>query len=638
MAFEKYNEKVLDQLLPAGTAARLLPAIDDREAWARIPEEIGKEMVREGEKYRQFDFPVLPATWYMNFERNGNRNIYETRYFERRFALGALVVAECIENKGRFLDNIINGIWCICEETSWVVPAHNAHVASGEALPEYAVTCIDLFSAETGALLACTLHMLENRLDRESRLICERIRYEIKRRILSPYLEHDDFWWMGFQKREGFQVNNWNPWCNSNYLIALLTVEQDRAQLVRGISKCLRSLEHFLDIYHEDGGCDEGTNYWGKAGGALFLCLELLYTVTGGGMDLFSQPMIANIGRYIYRAHISGGCFVNFADGSIKPEIPVELIYRYGKRINDRKLQGLAIYSLHLRSGKSDIQKWFPLYDVLTGLFDSEEMAEASAEPPYLKDVWLPGIQFMTAREKEGSDSGLFLAAKGGHNHESHNHNDIGQFIIYSDGRPVIVDLGVETYTAKTFSPERYDIWTMQSSFHNLPEVNGIMQAAGDYAAKDVDYFADGETSRLSLDIAGAYPAEAGIKSWIREISLHRPSSAHRAGSYVEVKEEFRLKKPENDVRFHLMTPCEARIGENGTILIQVPDGRDIRLKYDSGSLDAAVETYAVEDKLLKSAWGQRVFRLVFSGKGLQSCSRLNMRFMQEAICSLDAH
>ncbi len=91
-------------------------------------------------------------------------------------------------------------------------------------------------------------------------------------------------------------------------------------------------------------------------------------------------------------------------------------------------------------------------------------------------------------RSSEGSAEGLYLAAQGGHNAESHNHNDVGNFIVYADGEPAIIDVGVETYTAKTFSAQRYEIWTMQSAYHNLPTVNGVMQGAGrQFEARDVD-------------------------------------------------------------------------------------------------------------------------------------------------------
>src|SRR4029450_4606642 len=90
--------------------------------------------------------------------------------------------------------------------------------------------------------------------------------------------------------------------------------------------------------------------------------------------------------------------------------------------------------------------------------------------------TWLPGDEVMVARESAGSASGFVLAARGGHNGASHGHNDIGTFIVAIDGEPVVIDAGIGTYTAKTFGPERFDIWTMRSGYHNVPLVAGVEQ------------------------------------------------------------------------------------------------------------------------------------------------------------------
>ena len=47
-------------------------------------------------------------------------------------------------------------------------------------------------------------------------------------------------------------------------------------------------------------------------------------------------------------------------------------------------------------------------------------------------------------------------------------------WVLYINSIPVFLDAGVGTYTRKTFSSERYSIWTMQSNYHNLPMINGV--------------------------------------------------------------------------------------------------------------------------------------------------------------------
>ncbi|MGO4274193.1 heparinase, partial [Paenibacillus sp. TAF58] len=149
---------------------------------------------------------------------------YEGLFFRRRGVLGTLVIAECLEGKGRFLDDIINGIWILCEKSTWCLPAHLYLSGNEEQLPDSSAPLIDLFAADTSWLLSWVHYLLKEKLDFASPQITKRIRKEIDQRILTPYLERNDFWWMGFGERE---VNNWNPWCNSNILISVLLIEEN---------------------------------------------------------------------------------------------------------------------------------------------------------------------------------------------------------------------------------------------------------------------------------------------------------------------------------------------------------------------------------------------------------------------------
>ena len=98
---------------------RPLPVYADRAGWEAIGEEQRRHFIAEGEKYLDYRWPTAPASWYMDFYRNGNRSRYQTLiYNERRDPLLALVAAECCEGKGRFIDDIINGVWTILEETT----------------------------------------------------------------------------------------------------------------------------------------------------------------------------------------------------------------------------------------------------------------------------------------------------------------------------------------------------------------------------------------------------------------------------------------------------------------------------------------------------------------------------------------
>jgi hypothetical protein len=230
----------------------------------------------------------------------------------------------------------------------------------------------------------------------------------------------------------------------------------------------------------------------------------------------------------------------------------------------------------------------------------------------------MAGIQVMTARERAGSDLGLYLAAKGGHNSESHNHNDIGNFIVFANGRPMLIDAGVGAYTAATFSADRYKIWTMQSAYHNLPTVNGIMQQAGGrFAAADVSYRCDDALAELSLNIAGAYPADAGIERWQRTCRLHRGAEA-----LIEIVDDFVLSQ-DGDVTMSLLTACKPEI--DGRLIIRDPDGIGVQVEYDSDCLVADVETLEIDDEKLTAAWGPGIYRVTLRATEPVSCGAWRM-------------
>ncbi|MBN2131629.1 MAG: hypothetical protein JW741_19175, partial [Sedimentisphaerales bacterium] len=252
---ELYPLEKVQQVLVAREKWHPWPTWNERQAWEALPEPVRADLVANGEKYLGYEWPSLPATLFLEYAREGNRSRYERVHFDRRIALTQLVVAECVEGKGRFVDDIVNGVWAMCEESFWGLPAHVGAQEAGSGLPDVTEPIVALFVAETGADLAWTSYLLGDQLDRVSPLIRKRIALEEDRRILTPCLERDDFGWMGFR---GGRVNNWNPWCNSNWLAAALLVEPNEPRRAAAVAKIVRSLDHFLDAYDDDGGCDEG--------------------------------------------------------------------------------------------------------------------------------------------------------------------------------------------------------------------------------------------------------------------------------------------------------------------------------------------------------------------------------------------
>jgi hypothetical protein len=604
-------EKLREIIIPANDW-HPYPRAAEHSEWERLPERIRLAHIRRAEEHLGAEWETPKASVFLEYARNGNRTNYQRIADLRRSRLADLVLGECCEGRGRFLDDIMNGVWTICEETYWGVPAHLGAQKRGTGLPDVTEPTVDLFAAETAMLLAWTDYLVGPELDRISPLVRERIRYEIDRRLISPNLERDDFWWMGFSGRT---VNNWNPWICSNWLTCVLLVEPDAGRRIRSVHKILRCLDRFLNPYPRDGGCDEGPGYWSRAGASLYDCLELLKSASGGKIDVFGTPLVQEMGRYIYRVHIAGPFFVNFADAAAKANPDPGVVYRYGKAIGDKTMIGFGSFlatQKKLREGHVPGQ-FGTLGRTLPTLFCLEELLEVPPLEPLIRDFWLPDLQVMGARSEGGSSRGFYVAAKGGHNAESHNHNDIGNFIVYHDGLPVLVDVGVETYTAKTFSDRRYEIWTMQSAFHNLPTINGVMQKDGrEFWARDVSYKSDEKGADFRLDIAGAYPTEAGVRSWQRTVKLIR-------GKAVVVRDRYVLKEVKRDLQLSLMSWRVPVLEAEGKIRLDAPAEvstlKPLYIHYDKAKFKAEIEPIPLEDSQLRSSWGERLYRILLTAR-----------------------
>jgi hypothetical protein len=229
------------------------------------------------------------------------------------------------------------------------------------------------------------------------------------------------------------------------------------------------------------------------------------------------------------------------------------------------------------------------------------------ASSPLPATVWLGSTQVLLARDRAGTPAGLTLAIKGGHNAEHHNHNDIGSVVIASDGVPVVVDPGRPTYTAQTFGPDRYAIWTMQSSWHSVPEVAGTPQGVGrDFAARDVAPTPDGDRPGLSLDLAGAYPVP-GLRSWRRAAHLERRHRDQTAR--VVVEDAWELEGDAGPTRVRYLLAGEVALGRGAAVVHPLDGATPVRLTWPA-DVPAAMHGRTLDDPMLTDVWGDHLTRL----------------------------
>ncbi|UIK21900.1 heparinase II/III domain-containing protein [Rhizobium leguminosarum] len=560
----------------------------DRPKWNSVPQAVRELVIGEAEETLARAWPLITASDYREFTATGNRSRFEELFFTRRRMLNNLVLGELVEGGARFLPKIVDGIFLIAEESGWQLPAHNAYERSGARLPlpDDSQPVVDLFAAETAALLATVVALLRDELDGISPEITARVEREIEIRILSPYLDRH-FWWMG---RGEERMNNWTAWISQNVLLTVFSLKTDQPTRHAVVKKALGSLDAFLKDYAEDGACEEGVLYYRHAALCLHGALTILDTVAPGLFGRFwQQPKIRNMAEYIAYMHVAGRYYFNFADASAVVEPCSAREYLFGRAVGSEMLAEFAASDRAASDNPhlpGEWNLWYRVQELLVG----PTLPAAPPHPASRRDIFYPGIGLFIARDRQFS-----LAVKGGNNGEGHNHNDVGSVSLYKNGRPFLIDVGVETYTAKTFSARRYEIWTMQSAFHNLPTFAGVMQSAGEaFGARDVEVGFDEGSARISLDISDAYPPEVQLHSYRRVVSLLR-------GRHVEIVDTYDGGKP---AVLSLMTCLAPTVGPDRI------DLADLGSIFVEGAGEIEIDEIGVDDARLRSAWPEKIYRL----------------------------
>ncbi|MFA9376506.1 MAG: heparinase II/III family protein [Lachnotalea sp.] len=563
--------------------------------WSELDSSYSHELIRLGEKYMDYCFIAIPATAFMDFTRTGNRTDYEDIYFAKRRALNALTIAECIENNGRFIDNITNGIFSICEESAWQIPAHNSYIRDTPQLilPDSTLPVLDLFACETGAMLAMIRYLIRDTLNKISPIIVQRIENELNNRIIIPYI-NCHFWWMGNGDEP---MCNWTIWCTQNILITAFTLNLTDEFQKTIFLKASTSVDYFLKEYGDDGCCDEGAGYYRHAGLCLFNTLEILNAITNNHFSsLYKNNKIKNIASYIINVHVHDKYYINYADCSPIAGRAGVREFLFGKRTLNSDLMKFAALD-HQSDSDQLLSTEINLFYRIQAAFTEKEINNYDISGTISHD----DIFYSSVGIFKAHDDTTCLAVKAGDNDDSHNHNDTGSFTIYKNGEPMFIDVGVETYCKKTFSPQRYEIWTMQSTYHNLPDVDNMMQMNGPYfKAADVFTCFESERSSISMNIAPAYPLDS-FNTYKRTVTLHKNKSVLIEDIWDSV----------HTVVSNLMTYTQPSICSNNMIQIGTLGSALIE-----GASSIEIEEIPITDKRLQGAWKHSIYRIRITPSG----------------------
>jgi hypothetical protein len=446
-----------------------------------------EEMRIEAVRACETPLQPLPFSVFQLFETTGDRADFELLYFDRRRRLAGLTLATVIDDTDEYLFTLSDLVWEICNEYTWALPAHlPVGIDQVIANPEPPEEIVDLFAAHTAHMLAEVVSLLGDRLPG---WLHYRIRTEVEQRVFQPmFHESDRFWWETARM-------NWASVCGGCVGMAALILIDDRERLTAIIDRAVRTMECFLDGFGADGGCPEGISYWVYGFGFFVYFAEMLSAFTAGQIDLMQSDRVRQIAAFPQVVSLGGGNFVNFSDAPeralIHPGLGSRLVGRLSLPIPDLKPP---------RFSADHVYRWGHITRDLLWADAAALGLPVTAGSFYLDDLaWV-----VDRRVYEGNV--VAFAAKGGHNDEPHNHNDLGHFILHVGGESLLADLGAGLYTRQYFRQQRYESVHTGSHGHSVPLINGKTQQAGRaYQAATLHYERRPNGIAFGLDLTHAY-------------------------------------------------------------------------------------------------------------------------------------
>lgn len=407
------------------------------------------------------------------FKDKGDRNSYQETFFARQHRLYAMsLMCLLYPENPQYLELLQDTIWEICDQYVWALPAHIGNIEANDNCE------LDLDATSMAYGLSMIKIMLEDRLHS---LIKSRIDYEINRRIIEPFFAKRWHW--------EFRENNWTAVCSGSVGCTLMLNRPDLFDLAK--DRLNANMASYIGSYKNDGVCVEGAGYWSYGFGYFMEYATMLKTFTNGKCDLTADPKIKNISTFLQKLFLDKDVIVNYGDCGIGTAVSVpsgfmfSLKSTFGDAVELPPFERLSTECHYYPA----ILKAFVCYD---SSFVAKDINKDATY--YMGDCgW-----FTKRTEKYG------FSARGGCNGESHNHNDVGTFILSVDNEQLIIDMGGRPYTRQYFEDEtRYTYLETSSRGHNVPIINGKYQANIPEAYPTTSY----ENGVFSVDFKVAYDA-----------------------------------------------------------------------------------------------------------------------------------
>lgn len=527
------------------------------------------EIYAEAQRLDGQPIPELTDTLFSTFARTGSRLEYERVYFERRRRLNTYVFLALLESdQAGVLENLEDILWAICEEYTWCLPAHLPTDHDSTDINRY----IDLFSAETGFTLSEISLLLGDRLPPPLR---SRIRHEIELRVLRPFLEQGPYHWETAR-------HNWAAVCAGSIGAAGLLSVSDPDRLADILLKTESAMLYYLEGFGDDGACLEGLGYWNYGFGYFTYYSDLLRVRSEGRLDWFKLDKVSKIARFQQQCFIDGSNVANFSDSVPQVRVHMGLSHYLAEVCADTLRPPSALRALYTEDHCS---RFAPaLRNLIWSKSGKEDEAWEAAS------CYLPDASWLVSRHVSAAGSFGF-AAKGGHNDEPHNHNDLGHFILSGRGQIYASDLGSGEYTADYFGAGRYRYDCNGSQGHSVPIIDGQYQGGGrEFNSTVLHASAAGEQDELTLEMTQAYQI-TGLQSLVRSLVWYKEELPR-----LELTDAYRYEGNPASWTERFVTWREPKLLRPGALLLPGAAGNGVEVNYDPLAVQPEIAGHEYRD------------------------------------------
>ncbi len=472
-------------------------------------------------EYKDKPISVINYSLIKKYYQTGDREAHQKIYFERRKRFALLQILAITDDK--YLEPLEEIISVICDEFTWVLPAHN--LIKEESRFDY--TIIDLFSSETGFYLAETAYVFKDKLSNDIKM---RIKISLEDKIVKNY-ESRTF---NFDSLE----NNWAAVCSASVGAVYLYAFPEKFPQIE--DRIINAFKNYLVSIDDEGYCAEGMGYWTYGFGFFCIFFDIYYNLTGKWHNLLDLPKVQNAINYFNNSNLGGGEFLPFADGGVKKAgVDVNVLYAI-KNLFKEKVILTENYPL-LNSNR-----------VLGLRYILGKGKYLTEQKPTEGTYFYSNNQVFIHKNHNYS-----FVAKGGSNHEPHGHLDVGAFQICKNGKRLIADLGAGEYTFGYFN-NRDDslegrfgdkIFVCSSFAHSVPIVNGKPQPFN--LENDNAVVLEQTDKVFKLDISACYVDNAKI--FVTYTTLENV-----------VKIKYECKDVEDKVTFRFVSDYKPEISAQG--------------------------------------------------------------------------